>query len=70
MRPKNIKACITRLNALRKRSELGPEQKAKIDRCISRIRALGRRNNPSEHEIYSCIEEITEELIDALFIKR
>lgn len=66
MKYKRAKACIDALNALLQRSDLEPEQRLEVERCRDRVRKLCRTRNPSQAEIFDCINKVSQGLINAL----
>lgn len=64
MKNRKMKACIAALVARRKRGDLGPEQEQAIDFAIMRLKQLGRLKKASKSDVYNCVAEISEKLMN------
>lgn len=63
MRHKRTKRCIAKLQAVRQRGNLGPEQEQTIEFVILRLKQLNRLKKPTNRDIYECVAEISERLV-------
>lgn len=61
-----LRACITQFDALLSRNDLEPEQRRDIEACRKRVRELGRIKNPTDADVFRCIREISEKLLNTL----
>jgi len=66
MHYKRTKRCIAEIKAVRQRSGLGPEQEQAIEFVILRLKKLNRLKKPDNREVYECLAEISERLVNAL----
>lgn len=70
MKLRAFKACIKRFDALLLRTDLEPEQRSLIELCRLRILELGRNRNPSESEVFRCINDVSERLLKVIRSRR
>jgi hypothetical protein len=63
MRKVAFKVCVSKFEALLKRSDIGPEQRQILEACRDKIRKLGRNKDPAEEDVYRCIDEVATMLI-------
>ncbi len=66
MKNRALRACVAQFDALLSRNDLEPEQRTDIERCRSRIKELGRIKNPAKADVFGCIREVSEKLLDVL----
>jgi hypothetical protein len=65
---KDINACISQLQAIRARSDIGPEQKKNVEAAIGHLRRMRRKPDAKLVDVYHCVREVAESLISA-FLK-
>jgi hypothetical protein len=65
MKSRKVKACIAALEAARSRGDLRPEQEQALDYAISRLKKLSRMKKLRNIDIYNCVAEISEKLVNA-----
>lgn len=65
MKYKRTKRCIAVMKAVQQRSGLEPEQEQAIEFVILRLKKLNRLKTATNHEVYDCVAEISEELVNA-----
>lgn len=65
MKNRKTKACIAALSAARKRGDLRPEQKQAIEFAILRLKELSRLKKARNSDVYNCVAEISEKLVNA-----
>jgi hypothetical protein len=65
MKHKRTKRCIAVIKAVHQRSGLEPEQEQAIEFVILRLKKLNRLKKASNHEVYDCVAEISERLVNA-----
>ena len=65
MKRNRTKRCITAIKAVHRRSDLEPEQEQAIEFVILRLKKLNRLKKASNHEVYDCVAEISERLVNA-----
>jgi|GEM_PF-4365365 len=65
MHHRRVKQCIAELTALRKRSDLEPEQKQAIEFALCNLKQLARRQKVQASDVYNCVAQISEKLVNA-----
>ncbi len=65
---KDINACIADLQAVRARSDIGPEQRKNVEEAIEQLRHLRRKPHAKTVEVYRCVRTIAKRLLEA-FLK-
>jgi hypothetical protein len=65
---KELNACIADLQAVRVGSDIRPEQKKNVEAAIEQLRRLRRKPHAKTDEVYRCVREIVDRLIEA-FLK-
>lgn len=65
---RNVNAVIAQLQALAARSDVGPDQKKYVEKAIIALRRFRRRAHPTQAEVFGCIREVAEEILNA-FVK-
>jgi len=65
---KDLNACIAQLRALRAGSDIRPDQVKDVDAAIEQLRRLRRKPDAKITEVYGCVREVAERLIEA-FLK-
>ena len=70
MKNRALRACVAKFDVWLSRNELEPEQRDDIERCRKRIKELGRIKNPTQADVFNCIREISEKLLDAALRKK
>lgn len=65
MKNKRTKRCIAHIEAVRQRSDLGPEQEQAIEFVILRLKRLTRLKKAGNRDAYDCAAEISETLVNA-----
>jgi hypothetical protein len=68
MRSKDLRVSIAALKAIETQTDIEPEQKRRVGVAISRLKRLQRKREPSKAEVYRCVREVTEALVD-VFLK-
>jgi len=53
------------MKAVQQRSGLEPEQEQAIEFVILRLKKLNRLKTATNHEVYDCVAEISEKLVNA-----
>jgi len=64
-RNRDLKECLAKLNAQCSNNNLKPEQKAQIEIARDRVKRLGRKRNPSQAEVFACVNEVAKRLLSA-----
>jgi len=62
---KDINACIAQLKALCAGSDIRPEQKKHVEAAIERARRLRRKPDAKMTDVYRCVRDIADLLIEA-----
>ncbi len=62
---KDLDACITALQVVQARDDVGPKQKKDVKTAIEEAKRLRRRHDADHSVTYRCIRRITESLINA-----
>lgn len=65
MKYKRTKRRIAGIEAVRQRSDLGPEQEQAIEFAILRLKRLNRLKKADNRDAYDCVAEISEKLVNA-----
>ena len=65
---KDLNAVFSRLQELAGRSDIEPRQKQLVERAIERLRRFRRIQNPNKAEIYRCVRDVAESLIEAFLV--
>lgn len=65
MKQKRTKRCIAEINAVRQRGDLGPEQEQALEFVILRLKRLNRLKKADNRDVYDCVAEISEKLVNA-----
>ena len=63
---RKMKQSIAELTALLKRGDLGPEQEQAIQFATLRLKQLKRLKKASNQQVFDCVAEISERLVNAL----
>ena len=66
---KDLKECLAKLNALHSNNNLKPEQKAQIEMARDKVKRLSRKKDPSQADIFACVNEVAKRLLSVFFDK-
>jgi hypothetical protein len=66
---KDFDACIAALTAVLARDDIGAEQKRLVAKAIDRIKRCRRKPGLTSAEVFRCVREVAEALLEA-FRKR
>jgi DNA repair ATPase RecN len=61
----NVNAVIAQLQSLAARSDVGPDQKKYVEKAIKALRRFRRRAHPTQEEVFACVREVAEEILNA-----
>ena len=62
---KDFNACITGLTAVLARNDIEAEQKRLVAKAIDRIRRCRRKPSLTTAEVFRCVREVAEALLEA-----
>lgn len=62
---KDVNAVIAELEALTVRDDVGPNQKKHVEEAIKALRRLRRRVHPTQAEVFACVREVAERILNA-----
>lgn len=62
---KDFNACIAALNAVLARNDVGAEQKRSVAKAIDRIKRCRRKPHLTGWEVFRCVREVADALLDA-----
>lgn len=64
---KNVIVVIARLRALAAREDVDSDQKKHVEAALKALQRLRRRPHLSQEEVFACVREVAERLLDAFF---
>jgi hypothetical protein len=62
---RDLRACISLLREVQSGGDVNSERKQAVEKAIDEIKRIGRKPNPTKHEVYDSVRAITEALIRA-----
>ena len=63
-----LKAVFARFRELAARDDIEPRQKQLLEQAIETLRRFRRIKNPDKAEIFRCVREVAEKLLEAFLV--
>jgi len=65
---RDLQAVFAQLRALAARSDIEPRQKQLVEQAIETLKRFRRIKNPDKAEIFRCVREVAEKLLEAFLV--
>ena len=65
---RDLEAVFVQLRALAGRGDIGPRQKQLLEQVIETLKRLRRNKNPHKAEIFRCVRDVAEKLLEAFLV--
>ena len=65
---RDLEAVLAQLRALAARSDIEPRQKQLVEQAIETLKWFRRIKTPDKAEIFRCVREVAEKLLDAFLV--
>jgi len=65
---RDLEAVLAQLRALAARSDIEPRQKQLVEQAIETLKWFRRIKAPDKAEIFRCVREVAEKLLDAFLV--
>jgi hypothetical protein len=67
-RVRDLEAVIAQLRALAARGDIEPRQKQLLEQAIERLKQFRRNKNPGKAEVFRCVRDVAEKLLEAFLV--
>jgi carboxylesterase type B len=64
----DLEAVFAQLRALAARGDIEPRQKQLVEQVIERLKRFRRSQNPNKAEIFRCVRDVAEKLLEAFLV--
>lgn len=65
---RDLEAVFARLRALAARGDIEPRQKQLVEQVIEKLKRFRRNQDPSKAELFRCVRDVAEKLLDAFLV--